>query len=74
MISLKTGRLGNALTWALRSQDGSFTSYLADKFLQEYSKNGQLQNIDLLDNLGSCMLVSDKLIFLGNFKLTNLKL
>lgn len=65
MISLNRNRLGNALTWALKSQDPNFTSYLADKFLREYSARGELINIDLLDNLGSCMLASDKLIFLG---------
>lgn len=65
MKSLKNGRIGNALTWAIRSQDGTFTSYLADRFLREYCSSGKLRNTDLLDNLGSCMLVSDKLIFLG---------
>lgn len=68
-MSLRNGRLGNALTWALRSQDGSFTSYLADRFLQEYSQSGCITNTDLLDNLGSCMLVSDKLIFLGKYSI-----
>ncbi|CAG9820063.1 unnamed protein product [Phaedon cochleariae] len=67
MISMKRGRLGNALSWALKSQDGPFTSFLADKFLQEYIKSGRLDSKDLLDNLGSCMLVSDRLIFLGKY-------
>lgn len=69
MMSLRSGRFGNALTWALRSRDGSFISYLADKFLQEYSKNGKLKDADLLHNLGPSMLVSDKLIFLGRYNL-----
>lgn len=72
MISLRSERLGNALTWALRSRDGSFTSYLADKFLQEYSTNGKLKDVDLLHNLGPSMLVSDKLIFLGRYNLFSL--
>ncbi|CAH0563752.1 unnamed protein product [Brassicogethes aeneus] len=67
MKSLKRGRLGNALTWALKSQDGPFTSFLADKFLHEYTKDGKLASTDLLDNLGSCMLASDRLIFLGKY-------
>ncbi|KAI4457128.1 frount protein-related [Holotrichia oblita] len=67
VISLKRGRLGNALTWALKSQDPNFTSFLADKYLREYSAKGELINTDLLDNLGSCMLASDKLIFLGKY-------
>ncbi|XP_050297593.1 nuclear pore complex protein Nup85 [Anthonomus grandis grandis] len=65
--SLRRGRLGNALTWALKSHDGPFTSYLADKYLQEYINSGDLNNTDLLDNLGSCMLASDRLIFLGKY-------
>ncbi|XP_066153103.1 nuclear pore complex protein Nup85 [Euwallacea fornicatus] len=67
MRALKRGCLGNALTWALKSQDGPFTSYLADKFLKEYVASGELNSTDLLDNLGSCMLVSDRLIFLGKY-------
>ncbi|KRT81355.1 hypothetical protein AMK59_5935, partial [Oryctes borbonicus] len=67
MISLRRGRLGNALTWALKSQDPNFISFLADKYLREYAARGELINVDLLDNLGSCMLTSDKLIFLGKY-------
>lgn len=67
MRCLSRGRLGNALTWALKSQDGPFTSYLADKFLKEYIASGELDSTDLLDNLGSCMLASDRLIFLGKY-------
>lgn len=65
MVSMRRGRLGNALCWAVKSQDATFTSFLADKFLENYIKSGKLTSKDLLDNLGSCMLVSDRLIFLG---------
>ncbi|KAJ8985168.1 hypothetical protein NQ317_012820 [Molorchus minor] len=67
IISMKHGRLGNALMWALRSQDGPFTSYLADMFLQDYIKSGKLLHTDLLEDLGSWILASDRLIFLGKF-------
>lgn len=67
MLSLKRNRLGNALTWGLKSQDGPFTSFLADKFLHIYIKTGQLPCTDLLENLGSSILVSDRLIFLGKY-------
>lgn len=67
MLALKRNRLGNALTWALKSQDGPFTAFLADKFLQMYVKTGELPCMDLLDNLGSCMFTSDRLIFLGKY-------
>lgn len=65
---MKKGRLGNALTWALKSQNGNFASYLAEKFLKEYCNSGKLQSTDLLDNLGSCMLLSDRLVFLGKLQ------
>ncbi|KAB0793485.1 hypothetical protein PPYR_13105 [Photinus pyralis] len=67
MDSISKGRLGNALTWGLKSQDGGFTSLIADKFLRKYKETGVLLNEDLLDNLGSSMLISDRLIFLGKY-------
>lgn len=65
MRSYQQQRLGNALTWALQSQDSGFATYLANKFLELYSQEGKFHSMDLLDNLGSCMLVSDRLTFLG---------
>lgn len=65
MKSLKQGRLGNALAWAMRSQDSMFASYLAEQFLRAYCRKGELQSTDLLNNLGSCILLSDRLAFLG---------
>ncbi|PSN44565.1 Nuclear pore complex protein Nup85 [Blattella germanica] len=67
MRSYQQHRLGNALTWALRSQDAGFATYLANKFLELYSQEGKFHSMDLLDNLGSCMLVSDRLTFLGKY-------
>lgn len=69
MKSLKQGRLGNALSWAMRSQDSLFASYLAEQFLRQYCNSGELHNTDLLDNLGSCILLSDRLAFLGKYNL-----
>lgn len=34
MLYLTRGRLGNALAWALKSQDKEFATHLADKFLR----------------------------------------
>lgn len=67
MKNVKRGRLGTALTWALKSQDSTFVSLLADKFLREYAEHGKLRNTDLLFNLGPSMLASDRLIFLGKY-------
>ncbi|XP_069690987.1 nuclear pore complex protein Nup85 isoform X1 [Periplaneta americana] len=67
MRAYQQHRLGNALTWALRSQDAGFTTYLATKFLELYTQEGKFHSMDLLDNLGSCMLVSDRLTFLGKY-------
>lgn len=64
---MQRGRLGNALTWALKSEDGIFASYLANKLLREYCKSGNIPNRDLLDNLGSSMLLTDRLVFLGKY-------
>ncbi|XP_076338478.1 nuclear pore complex protein Nup75 isoform X2 [Tachypleus tridentatus] len=68
MNALRNGMLGTALTWAVKSKDACFASVLADKFLVEYSESGQFTSPDLLDNLGSCMLVSDRLTFLGKYR------
>lgn len=67
MKCIKQGRLGNALAWALKAQDSGFTTYIADQFLKQYAENGELECRDLLENLGSCMLASDRLTFLGKY-------
>ncbi|CAK9834321.1 Nuclear pore complex protein Nup85 [Anthophora retusa] len=65
--SIKQGRLGNALAWALKAQDSGFTTYIADEFLKHYAENGKLECRDLLENLGICMMASDRLTFLGKY-------
>ncbi|KAK9888289.1 hypothetical protein WA026_000551 [Henosepilachna vigintioctopunctata] len=67
MKCVKRGRLGSALTWALKSQDSTLVSLLANRFLKDYAANGKLRNTDLLFNLGPTMLSSDRLIFLGKY-------
>lgn len=65
--SMKRGRLGNALAWALRAKDGGFVTYIADQFLKLYAEQGKLECNDLLENLGFCMMASDRLTFLGKY-------
>ena len=67
MRALQDGRLGTALTWCIRSKDAAFATFLSDKFLKEYSLKGGFSNLDLIDNLGAAMLLSDRLTFLGKF-------
>lgn len=65
VYSYKRDRWGAALSWALKAQDGPYVSFLADMYLKEYLKSGKLKDVDLLNSLGSSMLASDRLIFLG---------
>lgn len=66
MLMKRRNRPGHALGWALKSKDSVLAGQLADGLLKEYSENGTLVSTDLLDSLGSSMLISDRLIFLGN--------
>ncbi|XP_043282571.1 nuclear pore complex protein Nup85 [Venturia canescens] len=67
MRCIRRRRLGNALAWALKAQDGDFATYIADQFLKRYADEGELECRDLLENLGPCMLTSDRLTFLGKY-------
>lgn len=62
---IKRKRLGDALAWAIKAQDGAFATYIADEFLKRYAENGEIECRDLLENLGASMLTSDRLTFLG---------
>jgi len=37
------------------------------RYLMEYSNSGRFRNLDLIDNLGSTMLMTSQLTFLGLF-------
>lgn len=64
----KRGQPGAALTWALHCKNPTLISRLADKFLLEYSTEGELSCLDLLENLGEEMLLSDRLTFLAKYR------
>lgn len=68
LAALHSQRLGSALSWALRSKDVAFVTNLSERFLSEYIASGDLSNLDLIDNLGSSMLLSSKLTFLGSYR------
>ncbi|XP_071948764.1 nuclear pore complex protein Nup85-like [Antedon mediterranea] len=68
MQALHNGRLGSALSWCMQSKDAAFATYLSEKFLAEYTTTGDFSNLDLIDNLGPGMLLSDRLTFLGKYR------
>ncbi|XP_006812065.1 nuclear pore complex protein Nup85-like [Saccoglossus kowalevskii] len=68
MKALQNDRLGTALSWCIRSKDRAFATFLSEKFLSEYSSRGGFSNLDLIDNLGPAMLLSDRLTFLGKYR------
>ncbi|XP_064637372.1 nuclear pore complex protein Nup85-like [Lineus longissimus] len=68
MTALRNKRLGTALTWCLKCKDVSLATYLSQKFLDEYSEHGSFIDLDLIDNLGSTMLLSNRLTFLGKYR------
>jgi len=69
MRALKEDRIGAAMSWALRSQDVSFATFLADRLLHEYTTSGGFaSSADLLDHLGTSMVLSDRLTFLAKYR------
>ena len=71
--ALRRKRYGVALSWCLRAKDEVFSSYLTDQFLNHYMETGTFLQCDLIDNLGSSMLLSNKLTFLGKSELVELE-
>ncbi|XP_062886911.1 nuclear pore complex protein Nup85 isoform X2 [Mobula hypostoma] len=67
MKAMRSNRLGSALSWSVRAKDSSFATLISDRLLQDYSNNGSFSDFDLISNLGSSMLLSDRLTFLGKY-------
>ncbi|CAK8696312.1 unnamed protein product [Clavelina lepadiformis] len=68
MKSMQHNRLGTALSWCIKANDSSFAMIIADKMLKEYARTGLFSNIDLIDYLGSSVLMSESLTFLGKYR------
>jgi len=66
--ALRSDRLGLALSWSIKSKDVAFASFVAEKLLTDYSQTGSFSHLDILDHLGSDMVLSDKLAFLGKYR------
>ncbi|XP_059203491.1 nuclear pore complex protein Nup85 [Centropristis striata] len=68
MRALRNNRLGSALSWSIRAKDAAFATLISEKFLQDYCAKGTFSDLDLIDNLGPAMLLSDRLTFLGKYR------
>ncbi|XP_067860560.1 nuclear pore complex protein Nup85 [Heptranchias perlo] len=67
MKAVRNNRLGSALSWSIRAKDSFFATLISDRFLQDYSIKGSFSDLDLINNLGPSMLLSDRLTFLGKY-------
>lgn len=68
MRALRNNRLGSALSWSIRAKDAAFATLISERFLQDYCARGMFSDLDLIDNLGPAMLLSDRLTFLGKYR------
>ncbi|KAM6473325.1 nuclear pore complex protein Nup85 [Liasis olivaceus] len=68
MKAVRNNRLGSALSWSIRAKDAAFATLISDRFLREYCERGTFSDLDLIDNLGPSMLLSDRLTFLGKYR------
>ncbi|KAF4080768.1 hypothetical protein AMELA_G00174970 [Ameiurus melas] len=66
--ALSNNRLGSALSWSIRAKDAAFATLISERFLQDYCTRGSFSDLDLIDNLGPAMLLSDRLTFLGKYR------
>nr|KAF6457934.1 nucleoporin 85 [Rousettus aegyptiacus] len=67
-LELHNNRLGSALSWSIRAKDAAFATLVSDRFLRDYSERGCFSDLDLIDNLGPAMMLSDRLTFLGKYR------
>ncbi|XP_074828137.1 nuclear pore complex protein Nup85 isoform X1 [Natator depressus] len=68
MKAVRNNRLGSALSWSIRAKDAAFATLISDRFLKDYCERGSFSDLDLIDNLGPSMLLSDRLTFLGKYR------
>ncbi|XP_077388319.1 nuclear pore complex protein Nup85 [Festucalex cinctus] len=68
MRGLRNNRLGSALSWSIRAKDAAFATLISERFLKDYCARGTFSDLDLIDNLGPAMLLSDRLTFLGKYR------
>uniref|UniRef100_A0AAY4C7C5 Nuclear pore complex protein Nup85 n=1 Tax=Denticeps clupeoides TaxID=299321 RepID=A0AAY4C7C5_9TELE len=66
--ALRNNRLGSGLSWTIRAKDAAFATLISERFLQDYCSKGSFSDLDLIDNLGPSMLLSDRLTFLGKYR------
>lgn len=66
MRAFKRGLYGTALSWNVRIKDSSFGNYLAEKILEEFFQEKDLNLLELTESLSKEIIYSDRLIFLSN--------
>ncbi|KAG8194792.1 hypothetical protein JTE90_017233 [Oedothorax gibbosus] len=65
--ALSSGKLGTALTWVQHSKEVRFADEIADRWMKDYAKHREMKGLEIFKNMGSCMLISDKLTFIGKY-------
>ncbi|XP_075418316.1 nuclear pore complex protein Nup85 [Tenrec ecaudatus] len=68
MNAVRNNRLGSALSWSIRAKDAAFATLVSDRLLRGYCERGCFSDLDLIDNLGPAMMLSDRLTFLGKYR------
>ncbi|XP_028402604.1 nuclear pore complex protein Nup85-like [Dendronephthya gigantea] len=68
MRAYQNNKLGSALSWCIKAKDPTFASFISERFTDEYFNSGEFSSLDLIDNLGSSMLLCDRLTFLGKYR------
>ncbi|KAB5517658.1 hypothetical protein PHYPO_G00169780 [Pangasianodon hypophthalmus] len=63
--ALSNNRLGSALSWSIRAKDAAFATLISERIT---AHAGSFSDLDLIDNLGPAMLLSDRLTFLGKYR------
>uniref|UniRef100_A0A336M568 Nuclear pore complex protein Nup85 n=1 Tax=Culicoides sonorensis TaxID=179676 RepID=A0A336M568_CULSO len=66
-LSINNERYGDALHWAIRSNDQVYIRSVVDVFLHHYTETGEMLSPDNLASIGSRMLVCPRLMFLVKY-------
>ncbi|GIY60351.1 nuclear pore complex protein Nup85 [Caerostris darwini] len=65
--AMSNGKLGTALTWVMIAKDMRFADAIADRWLKSCAIERKVEGLEIFKNMGSCMLISDQLTFVGKY-------